>query len=144
MLQIALAQNLLFWAILLAIVFGLGSIALNALFKDIELNPTTFYVINATQLLVRLAVIIWQIYAVVRMCQPLGNGKTATIVYSALQIIPCISLIALLVLNSKATQTLKWAGMNYEPKDRICPHCGEPVESDDATCPMCGAAMIPI
>jgi hypothetical protein len=85
----------------------------------------------------------------------LGEGW-ATIFYALTMFIPCISLLFLLILNSRATTRLKKAGIrigllgarwsdveNYrgDKASITCTACGEPITGDAKTCPMCGAAV---
>lgn len=156
--KIAAAQKLLLWAILLSIVVTGGIFAVSGAFNmqpdgDQPHDREVFLVVNGAILLVRIAAIVVQIIAVIRLCLALKEGY-ATIVYVLSQFVPCLSLLLLVFLNSRATKRLQSCGIrvglmgakardvaNYRPSNRTCPGCGEEIDGTVETCSMCGAKV---
>jgi len=97
--KVCSGQKLLIYAILL----NLGAIPLR-MSGDRSLL--------ALAALVALVGIVLSILGTVRLSSGLGYGIGLTIVYCILMLVPLVSLIVLLVLNSKATAHLRAAGYN--------------------------------
>lgn len=150
---IAATQKQLLWVILAAIGFAVVNAGFNLNARNLDPQIVPVAAMAILGLAVVMAVV--QIVAVIRLCLALGEGW-ATIFYAVMMFIPCISLLFLLILNSRATTRLKQAGIrvglfgarwsdveNYQvDKAAIaCPTCGEPITGDAKTCPMCGATV---
>jgi hypothetical protein len=154
--QIANAQKMLLWAILLQIVINIGALVLPQMLLAAGKPPDP-----ALQAMVGLGILggvilalVMQIASVVRLCLALKEGW-ATAVYVIFQFVPCVSLILLLFLNGRATTRLKECGIrvglmganardlaNYRPGEQTCPGCGEPLAKDVSTCPVCGKELL--
>ncbi len=98
-------------------------------------------------------VVAFQIVGVVNLGLALRYGWWSAF-FGILQCVPCVSLIALLVLNSKATRLLQESGLRvglmgakqadldrYPPTSVPCPSCGEELETGQSTCPLCGHTL---
>jgi len=148
--KIAAAQKLLLWVILGALGLTTAAVISSFALADSMATPQALAGVAIGLRVMQLVLLIFQIYAVVRLCLALNEG-TATAIYVVVMCIPCVSLILLLFLNGRATARLKAAGIrvglmganfadvaNYEPTERKCPGCGEAIDEAEARCPMCG------
>ena len=91
--QVASGQKMIIYAVLL----NLGAIALQ-------------FAIGPTAAILMLVSAILAIIGILKLTTGLGNSIAAKIIYIILMFIPFVSLITLLVLNSKATNKLREAG----------------------------------
>lgn len=150
---IAATQKQLLWVILAAIGFAVLNASVNLMGPVRDPQSLSSLSIAIVGLAIVMAIV--QIVAVIRLCLALGEGW-ATIFYALTMFIPCISLLFLLILNSRATTRLQKTGIrvgllgarwsdveNYRVNNAsiTCRACGEPIASDAKICPMCGAEV---
>lgn len=152
--EIAAMQKQLRWVILAAIAFIM--VRAGFILSTAKFDPQT--VVAGVRAIPALAILlaIVQIVAVVRLCLALEDGWMTLFYAFAMLLVPCISLLFLLILNDRATRRLLKAGIpigllgvrwsdveNYRiDNDSIACHaCGEPVATGSKTCPMCGATV---
>jgi len=150
---IAKAQS----SLLIVIAFAIALMAVSTTVNLISHAPDrqTMLLIKMGLLFTSLVLAVVQVVEVVRLCLALGDGW-ATVLFALLMFIPCVSLLTLLILNSRATTRLKQAGIrvgllgaksadlaNYQIDVAAtpCRACGEPVAVGVQTCPMCGATV---
>lgn len=152
--KIASAQKWLLWTILLLIAINFVSIGLTPVLDNERVSPLAKMALSYGFLAALLAIVVCQIFCVIRLCLALGEGW-ATVIYVLFQFVPCLSLIMLLFLNGRATNRLQAAGIRvglmgaraadvaaYQSADRVkCPACGEAIERGISPCPLCGAAI---
>lgn len=164
-LRIASRQRMVLYAVLAAIValilFSTVVQPLQAQLEDPDspLAPGEKMMVALVMVGAGLAILgigLFQMISVFRLAMALDYGWAA-IVFILAQLIPCVSLIMLVILNARATERLKVAGIRvgilgasqrdldaYHPeRSRPCPGCGEPLEGASAFCPLCGAKATP-
>lgn len=146
--QIGLLRNLSITLIL----FGLRLVCLpSRLDEAFRIEQTVVDLISTSFNVISLTFFLAIIYSVVQLCRALDEGPF-TVFYVVATFIPCISLICLLTLSSRATERLQKVGIRVGllganiadvesyivDKESIpCAACGESVEGGAASCPMC-------
>lgn len=108
--EIAVGQKMLIYAIL-AIFFGRGGAFVGLMIANASDNAVlsaVFLVIYGLVILVTLA---FMLYAVYRVAGSLGFSTASKVLLLIAMVIPLVNLITLLVLNGKATNHLRDAGV---------------------------------
>lgn len=150
-LAVASAQKLVLWTLVTAIVLNIASQAISLGLKQQPVEPQLLILFGFGLMVMGIAIIIVQIYSVIKLCLALHEGW-ATIIDVLVQFIPCANLILILFLNGRATAFLKKNGVRVglmgasraeldrymQRSDRTCSGCGEPLDADADRCPVCG------
>jgi hypothetical protein len=102
--QIALAQRRIMWTILCALLL-LISFGFSA-----ALTPTgggvSAIILISLVALIRIGIVVMMMVGIYQLASALGNGTGTCVLYVIAMIIPCVSLIVLLVVNQQATKIL--------------------------------------
>lgn len=103
--HLATSQGLLMWAVLANILCGVAAKVVP------PMVPHGNLIVGLLLIAMGLSVIIFTIYAVVRLGTDLRYPTWAIVLYCLSVFIPCVSLICLVVLTVQASKVLKAAGV---------------------------------
>lgn len=153
---IAIAQKHLLWVICATLsLIALRLIRPEQLLERLDFDPRFAELLLPVFVVLNVALLLAQLISVIRLSRAVGEGWT-TVFYALAMVVPCVSLLCLLTLNSRATSRLRKVGISvgllgarWEDVDAYrvdihslyCPACGEPIEGSIQSCPMCGASI---
>ncbi len=148
--RVAGAQKLLLWAILTSLVGNVLLYLYPSFVMRLGLPIEITRILFLLPLPLSLFIVIFQIFGAVKLARALHYGWW-TLLLAIVQIVPCLSLLTLLVMNSKATALLQECGIRvglmganrsdverYRPVRTTCPGCGEELDHGVTLCPVCG------